>query len=301
MSYEAGGYPTTLEGVDPETWRLAGIAGRRFEEVNSTTKKRSEYVFTESIAALESQVGLTETALSAARDPDVSLSSSNPHQYIGPGIGNTVERNLIRQSANTASKKLASRRAFIYQFALRRHYELKYSGIASDAFERIRERVDSLIGKVVPESIQKVSAIQENLNSENPEDWSNAVHSCRRLLQDLADALFPATEAIRTVNSDGKTKVKLGKEQYINRLMTFIEDRSSSTRFVDIVGSHLRFIGDRLDSVFAAAQKGSHNTVLKNEADRYVVYTYLIVGDILSLDKQASVSAAGVLRLPRGS
>jgi hypothetical protein len=49
------------------------------------------------------------------------------------------------------------------------------------------------------------------------------------------------------------------------------------------VGSHLEFIGERLDSVFQAAQKGSHGVVDKAEADRYVVYTYLIVGDILSL------------------
>ena len=49
------------------------------------------------------------------------------------------------------------------------------------------------------------------------------------------------------------------------------------------MGSHLSFIGDRLDSVFRAAQKGSHSVVNKEEADRYVVYTYLTVGDILGL------------------
>ena len=48
------------------------------------------------------------------------------------------------------------------------------------------------------------------------------------------------------------------------------------------MGSHLRF-NRRLDSVFLAAQKGSHAVVTKDEADRYVVYTYLVVGDILSL------------------
>lgn len=35
-----------------------------------------------------------------------------------------------------------------------------------------------------------------------------------------------------------------------------------------------------------SAQKGSHETIFsKEEADRYVIYTYLIVGDILSLTK----------------
>ena len=50
-----------------------------------------------------------------------------------------------------------------------------------------------------------------------------------------------------------------------------------------MVGSELAYIGNRLDALFKASQKGSHATVSKEEADRYVVYTYLTVGDILSL------------------
>jgi hypothetical protein len=44
------------------------------------------------------------------------------------------------------------------------------------------------------------------------------------------------------------------------------------------------FLGERLDSIFQAAQKGSHAKILvREEADRYVAYTYLVVGDILLL------------------
>ena len=83
---------------------------------------------------------------------------------------------------------------------------------------------------------------------------------------------------------DGKPKeISLGADQYINRLIAYIEDSSESSRFREIVGSHLRYIGDRLDALFKAAQKGSHSTVTQEEADRCVVYTYLIVEDILSL------------------
>jgi hypothetical protein len=49
------------------------------------------------------------------------------------------------------------------------------------------------------------------------------------------------------------------------------------------VGSHLKFLGDRLDAVFHAAQKGSHAAVSHDEANRYVIYTYMLVGDILAL------------------
>ncbi len=73
--------------------------------------------------------------------------------------------------------------------------------------------------------------------------------------------------------------------------MCFTQDNSSSSRFEEIVGSHLRFIGDRLDAIFKAAQKGSHSSVGQTEANRYVVYTYMIVGDILNLKHGTDQSA----------
>ena len=63
-----------------------------------------------------------------------------------------------------------------------------------------------------------------------------------------------------------------------------LADRALFQRgFNELVGSHLEFLGNRLDAVFRAAQKGTHTAVAREEADRYVVYTYLIVGDLLSL------------------
>ena len=68
--------------------------------------------------------------------------------------------------------------------------------------------------------------------------------------------------------------------------MAFVEDSAESERFQEIVGSHLRYMGERLDALFGAAQKGSHTTVTKEEADRCVIYTYILVSDILSLHPQ---------------
>jgi hypothetical protein len=149
--------------------------------------------------------------------------------------------------------------------------------------------VDANIGATIPDAVKRFSSVYENLHSENPEDWSNAVHSCRRILQDLADAVFPPRDEVRIKKVGGKDRlIHLGKQHYINRIVAFVEDSSGSRRFSDIVGSQLGFLGDRLDSVFRAAQKGSHDAIVtREEADRYVVYTYLIVGDVLSLLKTA--------------
>jgi hypothetical protein len=284
MEYEASGYPSTPTGLSPDIYKLAVLADREFQLKDSKTGQIRSYVYIESIEELEYQTKIAEKALDAAKDRDVSVSSANPYQTVFTPVGNWYERQQIRDSASRAAKRLSSRRSFIYRYVLRKHYELKFSGIADDIFSRIRERVDSAIGDFVPDAINKLSAAYDNLLSDNPEDWSNAVHGCRRILQDLADAIFPPTED-RIIQREGKEKaIKLGKDNYINRIMAYVTDHSKSERFAEIVGSHLRFLGDRLDSVFQAAQKGSHDVIVsREEADRYVIYTYLIVGDVLSL------------------
>ncbi|MCI0330236.1 MAG: hypothetical protein L0196_04695 [candidate division Zixibacteria bacterium] len=281
FQYEASGYPTTPDGIAPNIWRLLGLADRTFQQRDSNSKEMKTLAFLESIEQFEKLVETGKIGLQAAQDRNVSISSANPSQYLYPPVGNAIERQNLQNQITAASRRLASRRALIYQYASRRHYELKFSGIAQNVFTTIRESVDRYIGELIPDAVQQFAAVHDNLRSENPEDWSNAVHSCRRILQGLADAVFPPQQENR-VSPRGK-EIKLGPENYINRLVCFAEDNCSSTRFAELVGSHLGFLGDRLDAVFRAVQKGSHAKVSREEANRYVVYTYMLAGDILAL------------------
>jgi len=283
FEYECGGYTSSPGGVSPEVWRLAMLAGRTYQKKSKDEVKT--YARLESIESLEAQLDSLKLGIDAARDPSVSISSSNPNQYVGSGVGNWAERKRLQESISGASAALSSRRSFVYSYVLQKNLELKFSGIAGDAFSRIRLVADDLIGGTVPSAAQKFVAVYENLQSDNPEDWSNAVHSCRRILQDLADHLFPATATPRTKLVNGKElRVSLGVDNYINRLVCFTEDNSASERSEEIVGSQLKYLGDRLDSLFRAAQKGSHGIIsTRDEADRYVVYTYMLVADLLKL------------------
>jgi len=288
LNYETKGYPSKPDGIPPDVWKLAIMAQRITKERNTITQEVKSSAYVESIGHLEDELSTIQISLDAARDANISLSSANPNQYLILPPGNAIERRALREKHSTISKYLSERRAFIYDYVLRKHYELKFSGVASDVFSQFRKAADGAIGSLVPDAVKKFTAIYDNLRSENPEDWSNAVHSCRRILQDLADAVFPPSTEERSAKIEGKKKkIKLGRSNYINRIMCFIEDNSKSERFTNLVGSHLRFIGDRLDAIFIATQKGSHTTILiREEADRYVIYTYLIVGDILSLKEK---------------
>lgn len=284
FEWESGGYPRVASGVSSEVWAAGTGANRIFFGSDSTPAAPKPFMYMESIEQMEQTVEMATISLQAAQDPNISISSANQYQAVPVPPGNSYERTNIRVEMRQASERLASRRTLIYGYAARKHYEMKFAGVADDVFGRIRSSVDASIGFTVPDAVKKLTAVYENLRSDNPEDWANAAHSCRRVLQDLADAVFPAQVEPRIRKVNGKEiEVKLGVDQYINRLVAYIEDSSQSDRFNEIVGSHLDYMGDRLDALFGAAQKGSHSTVTKEEADRCVVYTYLLVGDILSL------------------
>ncbi len=284
FEWESGGYPIGPSGVSPEVWSAGARSNRLFFGADSTPAVPKTYMYMESIEQMELAVEMGTTSLEVAQDPNISISSANQYQHVTVPPGNSFERGNIRAEMRLSIERLASRRTLIYGYAARKHYELRFAGVADDVFGRVRSTVDSAIGLAVPAAVKKLTAVYDNLRSDNPEDWANAAHSCRRVLQDLADAVFPARSETRTRKVNGKDiEIKLGVDQYINRLIAHIEDLSESDRFNEIVGSHMGYMGDRLDALFGAAQKGSHATVTREEADRCVVYTYLLLGDILSL------------------
>jgi hypothetical protein len=283
FSLEAGGYSAGPGGVPADHFQLALKAGRRTTGFH-LGQMNQNLVWTESIEQLEAQVEASRITLSTTQGSAQPTPPGSMPTLITP----PTERGMATSAMANAAGRVASRRKLVYDYALRIYYELRFSGIADDVFTRVRNRVDASIGEVVPDAVQKLASAYDNLQSDNPEDWSNAVHSCRRILQALADRLLPPTSETHTIQVDGKDKViHLGADQYINRLIRFAELRSASNTFANVVGSHLRFLGDRLDAVFDAAHKGSHSVVGREDADRFVVYTYLLVGDLLTLVETA--------------
>ncbi|MGY4524518.1 AbiTii domain-containing protein [Pseudomonas sp. UBA4617] len=282
MLYEASGYPSSPNGIPSEVWSLAKIAGRVYQKKIEDEIK--EFARTESLDQIALEIEAAREGVKAAADPDLSISSANPNQYVFNPTGNAKERKGYIDVITIKSKLLAERRAYVHNYVSGVFYELKFSAVPEDVFQRTRIRVDSKVGEIVPTAMKKFAAVYDNLLSENDEDWANAVHSCRRILQDTADALYPPTAD--KVIGEGKNQktIKLGPDNYINRLVAYVEQNSHSARFNEIVGSHMSYLGERLDAIFQAAQKGSHHVIAsQDEADRYVIYTYLVIGDILQL------------------
>jgi hypothetical protein len=176
------------------------------------------------------------------------------------------------QAALGHAKLIADWKAWIHSYASSVYHESRLGNLASSVFDRVRMRVDPAVAKYLPDSAKKLSSAYENLRSQNAQDWANAVHTCRRLLKDLADAVNPATD-----------DPKYTDDKYINRLVAFVVSRTGSETFARVVGAQINYLGNRLFAIYNAANKGSHADVDQEEADRYVLYTYLFIGDVLSL------------------
>ena len=280
--YEASGYPQNSSSLlTNEAWRISALAGRHYWVTDKNNKTESkEYANAQLIAELEERISSQKLRLSAAKDPNISLSSANPSQAVFAPRGNSDERAAIVCSINQSQQLIQKVTGRLYDYVLKIYNKLSYGNIVEDTFTSARLQTNEKLGELCPQAIGKFVAVYDNMDSTNPEDWANAVHSCRRILLDLADALYPAQDTPIKVNG---REIKIGKDQYVNRLIQFIESKKGSKTYAAIVGADLGSIGKRLDAICNAANKGTHTEISQEEASRYIIHTYLLISDIVSL------------------
>ncbi|CDZ92339.1 conserved hypothetical protein [Rhodococcus ruber] len=258
------------DGLPKPAWSAAERSGRVYTDDDGTRRAR-----TASIAELQAIVEGSQLQLSAAADAPVSVSSANPSQYVSLPQGNTVERinavRTIRDSQNTLETVIGA----VHQYVMERSYELRFGSAVESTFERIRSTVDAHIAALVPDALRKLTAAIELAASENPEHWADAAGYCRRLIKAVADALQPAGQPI-----GGRAN---GENNYINRLAYWIEKNETSSTARDVMVSDLEYFGRRLAAFTDAGNKGAHATVEQYDADRFIIGTYILLGDILRL------------------
>lgn len=278
FTFESCGYPKTDDGfMTKEAWRISNIAGRRYFEKNKNGEniERSKL---ELVAELEeSSIALLER-LKVAADPTSYGDNMTP--YMIACSKNAIERGNIINSIKENTRLIGIIKSSFYNYILSIYNKLVYVNVVEDIFTKNRISVNEKLMSICPDAISKFVSVFNNIDSGNSEDWANAVHSCRRIIKDVADKLYPATDVPIVI---GKKTIELTDEKYINRLIQFIESRSSSKTYSYVVGTTLESIGERIDSINNAVCKGTHVEVSQNEAERYIVYTYLLLGDIISL------------------
>ncbi len=132
------------------------------------------------------------------------------------------------------------------------------------------------LGDEAPLLIERLRAAFRALGIvETAEDIAQVAVSCRRFLEGLADALYPARdEAV-----DGR---QVGQRQWKNRLWAYAQERAG-TGSDDALVSQVEHLGRRVDALCDLAQKGVHASATPLEAHRLAVGVFLLTYDLLAL------------------
>ena len=122
----------------------------------------------------------------------------------------------------------------------------------------------------------------KSVSSDNKEEWSHALTTCRRLLESLADKLYPASE-LKIGNRTFK------QNQFVNRLWQFMNEAIQSDSNKLIAQTHVDYLGLWLEKTNKLANKGVHDEVTQLEATKAIFHIYLMLADLLDyLDPSAT-------------
>ena len=134
-----------------------------------------------------------------------------------------------------------------------------------------------MLARLCPKAIAKLTNAVEKAGSGKPEDWAAAALSCRRVLNDFADAVYPA----RGEPVDGRS---VAKDKYKNRLWAFAKERGSKAVEKEFLATEeIDGLCKTLDRVYELDSKGIHDAVTKQEAHLAVLRTYILLEQLAQL------------------
>jgi len=136
--------------------------------------------------------------------------------------------------------------------------------------------VDEKLIQLCPIAIEKLPVIYEQLSTNKEIIFSQIASTCRQIILDVADALFPPQ---KTKKSD-KTSPKLDSGKPINRILAAIKKQGKTE--AEFFDSMFDYVDNFLHSLQTYTSSGTHKgSIQKSDAIRCVIYTYFLLGDIL--------------------
>lgn len=220
------------------------------------------------VSDLESDIETRRQQLEASRVESFSgdylipvTSSHRKHQGNLANRIQTLERivNLVR--------------AHVHKFVSETYYELAFSERQRALFENAREEIDRLLAPTVGDALEKIDSIYRRLDEGDPEAVSQAMSTCRRLIDSFADSVYPARDG--TVEVAGQ-ELQVGENHTRNRIDAYVAENIDSTSRRKRLRRLLKDIHDRVNAAV-------HDDVSFTEARFLFLNTYVMLGEILTL------------------
>lgn len=161
----------------------------------------------------------------------------------------------------------------IHKFVSGVYYERQFADVAASTFETYKKDVDTLIAEHAGEILVKIPSVIARLREKDDEAVSQALTTCRRILESFADAIFPSSDETYEL---GGNKLSLDASKYQNRINVFIAQRTESV-------SRRTRLRQNLSNLFDRVSTGVHKDVTADEAYSLFLNVYLFLGEVLNL------------------
>jgi hypothetical protein len=141
----------------------------------------------------------------------------------------------------------------------------------------IADEVAHKLGDTAPDLGNKLWAALKTFNeAETNEEFAQVAVSCRRIVEYISDELFPPLEE----EVEGR---KLGKIQYRNRLLAFVDETRKSNTNIDLIWVSTKTLSEQMEKLSDLASKGVHSEVYRVETRRCLLRTIMLSDDLVSL------------------
>jgi len=275
LSFELSGYVSD----DP-------VALNYMDRTQRWTDREKGLGYWKPLPEITARIGANELELRSLEVPDIHFapSSSNPNEWVTGVMGQHAagatrpvsdvlkrigeSREIIAVLSGVRSRVLS----LLHAFVTSTYYELAFSGLAESIFEKHQSGVEALLSQAAGDVLEKIPAIYDRLAAGDQEAVSQALSTCRRVIDAFADAVYPPRDQAVIINGN---ELKVGSENTLNRITVYLHERCPSASRSERLRRSIRGIHERVCA-------GIHADVTLDEGKSLFLQTYITLGEILS-------------------
>ena len=282
---ELSGYPEGVElplhrkGIRGRTeWLVAGgmnaVMGGVVDDMYSATGKPTEYT------EMDVRAGI-DWILSKANSGYVEGTGEKSSRYIG-----FQKQHVETQEARIYDKSvfqtiLTDLENLVFRFVSESYAVLSYGDMLKDIWQGYCAKIDE---HLIAIGLSKhLDAIRNGLSSANPQEWKEAMWSCRDILHDLAAHLWrDQREIYEHLPGKGENnKLEVTDNHYVNRLGAYLHQKGIDREYRAYLSAEMERIYNSIKTLHELDNK-AHGKITLHDARSVAIGTYVILGELVT-------------------
>jgi hypothetical protein len=258
VGYERNGYPTD------------GSANRWIDRSGRWSSSEKGKFYSVSISKVEALLASSQQAVEALRgggnfSGDFIIPASRLHD-------DRIDSHAT--SAATLAGVCGQVVATVYDMVAEIYHELLFSELQATLFADTQTRVDGSLATASGSALDKIERVSDRLRDGDSESVSQALTTCRRLIDSCADHAFPAQDEPYAIGEEATLTV--GQNNVLDRLQAYVHQ-------CDVPKSRRDRLRRTLGDLYGRCSAGTHAEVTVDEARFVFLQTYVALGEILTL------------------